>query len=59
MEINVVNHEITMADILNIINFQGTPSPGQNKLVLRINGREAQFTTSIKDGDCLEIGWTI
>ncbi|MBS3982771.1 MAG: hypothetical protein KGZ41_03130 [Dethiobacter sp.] len=59
LEINVVNHEITMADILSMINFQATPSFGQNKLVMRINGREAQFTTSVKHGDCLEIGWTI
>jgi len=59
VEINIVKHEITMADILNIINFQATPSLDQNRLMLRLNGREAQFTTSVKDGDCLEIGWTI
>ena len=58
VEVNVVNHDITLADILNIVNFQATPSLGENKLVLRINGREAQFTTFVKHGDCLEIGWT-
>ncbi|MBS4008524.1 MAG: rod shape-determining protein [Clostridium sp.] len=58
VEISVINHEVSMADILNIINFKGTPSLGQNKLVLRINEREAQFTTAVKHGDCLEIGWT-
>lgn len=58
VEISVVNHDFTMADILNIVNFQATPSLGENKLVLRINGREAQFTTFVKHGDRLEIGWT-
>lgn len=58
VEISVVNHDFTMADILNIVNFQATPSLGENKLVMRINGREAQFTTFVKHGDRLEIGWT-
>lgn len=58
IHIRVINHEIAVADILNIMNFNATPPPGQNRLVLRVNGREAQFTTVIKHGDCLNVGWT-
>lgn len=58
IDISVIEHEVIMADILNIIQFQATPPLGRNKLVLRINGREGQFTTPVKHGDCLQIGWT-
>ena len=58
VEVRVVNHEISLADILHLIDFQTTPPSGQNTLVLRVNGRDAQFTTIVKHGDRLDIGWT-
>jgi cell division protein FtsA len=58
VEIKRTDHEVTMAVILNLINFEATPPTGQNKLVLRVNGREAQFTTFIKHADRLEVGWS-
>lgn len=58
VDVRIVNHDITMADILNITQFQTTPPPGRNQLVLQINGRDVQFTTTVKHGDRLEIGWS-
>lgn len=58
VEIREVDYDVALADILNIIDFSTTPPTGKNRLILRVNGREAQFTTAIKHGDRLEIGWS-
>ncbi|MDW7650759.1 MAG: hypothetical protein SCM57_05415, partial [Bacillota bacterium] len=58
VEIKRTEHDITMAAILNMIDFEATPPVGRNKLILRVNGREAQFTTCIKHSDRLEVGWS-
>ncbi|MBS4032465.1 MAG: hypothetical protein KGZ63_13735 [Clostridiales bacterium] len=58
VEIREIDYDVSLADILNIIDFSTTPPTGKNRLILRVNGREAQFTTAIKHGDQLEIGWS-
>ncbi|EEG76132.1 cell division protein FtsA, partial [Dethiobacter alkaliphilus AHT 1] len=40
------------------INFETNPPAGRNTLMLRVNGREAEFTTQLKHGDRLEVGWS-
>lgn len=57
VEIRVVAYEATVAEILNLIEWQSTPPSGVNRLVLRINGRDAQFTTVVRDGDKFEARW--
>lgn len=58
VDIQVIDHNITLADILHIINFETNPPAGRNTLMLRVNGREAEFTTQLKHGDRLEVGWS-
>lgn len=57
LEIREVAYEVTVADLLNLIEWHSAPLPGSNRLVLRINGRDAQFTTAVKNGDRLEVRW--
>ncbi|MCL5981962.1 MAG: hypothetical protein M1571_05520 [Firmicutes bacterium] len=58
VEIREVDYERTLADILDLVKLPSPPPSGGNRLVLRINGRDAQFTTPVKNGDLLEIGWS-
>ncbi len=57
VEIREEAYEITVADVLNLIGWQSRPLAGLNRLVLRINGRDTQFTTVVKSGDELEVSW--
>jgi molybdopterin converting factor small subunit len=58
VEITETCHEVTMANILNLIDFDTTPPVGQNRLILRVNGRDVQFTTVVLHGDRIEVGWS-
>lgn len=58
VEIRESDYDVSMADILHLMDFQASPPVGKNRLILKVNGREAQFTTLLKHGDRLEIGWT-
>jgi cell division ATPase FtsA len=58
VEIREEIYEITVADLLNLIEWQSKPPSGSKRLILLLNGRDAQFTTAVKDGDSFEVGWT-
>ncbi len=58
VEIQEIDYKINLAEVINIIDFSPTPPNGMNRLVLKVNGRDAQFATAIKHGDQLEIGWS-
>jgi hypothetical protein len=57
LEIREVAYEVTVADLLNLSEWQSVPPAGNNRLVLTINGRDAQFTTVVKNGDRLDVRW--
>ncbi len=46
-----------LADIFNFFEFERTPPSATTRLVMLLNGRDAQFTTPIKDGDKIRIYW--
>jgi len=57
VEIREVTYEVTVADLLNLVEWQRVPPSGGNRLVLKVNGRDAQFTTAVKDSDALQVCW--
>ncbi len=46
-----------LVDVFNKIDFNPTPPEGCSKLVLSINGEEAEYTRPLKNGDEISIGW--
>ncbi|MDH7576337.1 MAG: rod shape-determining protein [Bacillota bacterium] len=46
-----------LADIFKYISFEEKPSQAAARLVMLINGQEAQFTTPLKHGDKIRIYW--
>ncbi len=49
--------ELYLANVLSTANFSVTPPKGKTKLVMKVNGQKASFTTSIKEGDSVEVEW--
>lgn len=47
--------EMILSDIFNYISIEG--KKGSGKLITRINGEDADFTTPVKDGDKIDIYW--
>jgi cell division protein FtsA len=45
------------ADIFRYIDFEKEPPEGRRKLIHRVNGEDAGYTTPINDGDEVEIRW--
>ncbi len=45
------------ANLLVAAGVTATPPPGKRQLVMRLNGREAEFITPISEGDDAEIEW--
>lgn len=45
------------ASLLVAAGVSATPPPGKRQLIMRLNGREAEFITPIADGDEAEIEW--
>jgi cell division protein FtsA len=43
--------------LLDRIGFTPSPPPGKSTLVMRINGRPADFTTVLQDGDNVDLTW--
>lgn len=54
-EIIVKKRELILSDIFNIISFK--PEGMTGKLVMKINGLDAGFTSPVKSGDEVEIYW--
>ena len=46
----------TFVDILDFYTFNITAATG-NKLITKVNGKEADFFTAIKEGDVAELYW--
>ncbi|HHW02020.1 MAG TPA: cell division protein FtsA [Thermoanaerobacterales bacterium] len=53
--ITVREKNLILSDIFNIISFK--PEGMAGKLVMKINGNEAGFTSPVKSGDDIEIYW--
>ncbi len=45
------------AGLLPLIGISPTPPAGKSRLLMRLNGVDAEFITPIKDGDVAEIRW--
>jgi len=45
------------ASLLPLIGISPTPPAGKSRLIMRLNGVDAEFITPIKDGDIAEIRW--
>ncbi|MEW6723344.1 MAG: cell division FtsA domain-containing protein [Bacillota bacterium] len=48
---------LIFADLLAAIEFEAKPPSGRHRLVTRLNGRTADFSTPVKDGDEAEVFW--
>ncbi|MBC7325753.1 MAG: rod shape-determining protein [Moorella sp. (in: Bacteria)] len=48
---------VLFADIFNYLDFPSTPPPGRKKLVMEVNGRPAEFTTPLAEGDQVALRW--
>lgn len=51
------SRNVMFADIFNCYDFPSTPPPGMKKLFMEINGRQAEFTTPLCDGDNVALRW--
>ncbi|MGE5403688.1 MAG: cell division FtsA domain-containing protein [Candidatus Saccharibacteria bacterium] len=54
IQLTETNRMIILSDVLNHISVDTRPA---GKLILRVNGEEAGFTTPLKDNDQIEITW--
>lgn len=58
-DIRILNrgHEPILTDVFKYISFEPTPARASSRLVILVNGEEAQFTTPLKNGDKIRIFW--
>jgi hypothetical protein len=48
---------LIFADLLAHVDVAKTPPPGSSRLVMLLNGRSAEFTSPVRDGDKVELAW--
>ena len=46
-----------LTDVFRYVEAPAAPPPGKSTLVVRINGRNAEFTDPLKEGDEVFVGW--
>lgn len=51
------DREMYLANVLSFVNFAITPPQGKRKLIMKVNGQEASFTTSVQEGDSVQVQW--
>ncbi len=51
------DREMYLANVLSFVNFAITPPQGKRKLIMKVNGVEASFTTSVQEGDSVQVEW--
>lgn len=49
--------DLFLARVLNHLNFNTTRPAGKKKLLLKLNGNEAEFTSPVQEGDRLDFNW--
>ncbi|NLW07277.1 MAG: hypothetical protein GX039_04775 [Clostridia bacterium] len=48
---------VLFADIFNYLDFPTVPPPGKNKLVMKVNNHQAEYTTPLAAGDTVILRW--
>lgn len=48
---------VLFTDIFNYLDFPAAPPPGRKKLIMEVNGRPAEFTTPLAEGDTVILRW--
>ncbi|MDN5362182.1 MAG: hypothetical protein PWP70_1229 [Moorella sp. (in: firmicutes)] len=49
--------DVLFTDVFNYLDFPASPPPGRKTLVMEINGRPAEFTTPLAEGDAVTLRW--
>jgi len=55
--VTVVDEPPIFANLLVAAGITSAPEPGTHQLIMRLNGRDAEFITPLADGDEAEIRW--
>ncbi|OIQ09291.1 cell division protein FtsA [Moorella thermoacetica] len=55
--LRVQGGDVLFADVFNYLDFPSSPPPGRKTLVMEVNGRPAEFTTPLAEGDAVTLRW--